>query len=918
VEPTGSDPFASSLPPPPESSPQAVSSEGVVRASGGGVSYGEVNLEGGDEGAEVSLDGPPHSGRQADDDMEFGAIPQEHDSGPAASTPGSPDLQVPVAVAGPRAPAQIELPRPRRRGLRITIGVIALLLVGGGALALVPTLGPFGAYWIMDQVNAGKYRQLTASTVAKARSDLSTDTAPAAAKAERSVEHARAQAKRVKALAAYAAYVGYARELRFGDQSEVEARAKVQLKELSEEHDVEYLELARAAQAAEQGQLARARQSLQKIAAKRPRDIDVEVTLGEIALRAREPKTALLAWQKALAIEKSARTFYGLARAQFASGDFEGARKSAEQALKRSPGHVGARVLLARFAWRKGRNEARATKLLTEVVKDKQGASDDEIVAAQTLLGDIDLARSRISHAETAYGEALQIDPKAAGALRGLGDALYRAGRYSEALARFEAATQADPDDIPSKVGVAKTKIALERLQDAREMMKKLREAHPKSMLVAYWYGKAQEALGSRKEAEQGYRAAIANAGKNPDAVDAYVALAMLLGQQGRNDEATKTLDEARKKLPDSPAIHKAMGKLALSQGRYDLAAAEFRKALELDPDDVSAKFQLAIALRQSRHFDEASKLFDAVAKVDRDYPGLALERGLLYEASGRTEEALKAYESALAKAPNDLDLMLRVGCGKVAAGRAKEAEKLLRKVLGQRPNSAETNHCLGRALLVEGTNLAQALKTLQRAVELDPNRAEYWLYVGWAANEAGRVQTAEKALQKALDIDQNLADAYWQRGVLRYRQGAVKDAIKDLDKALELRPSRNEAHAALADSYYDLGRTADAMSEWQKATAAQPDNATWHFRYGKLLEQNHKDAEAQQQLGKAVELGEQMDDKPRWLWEAHYLLARAIGPHKEAAKHWEAFLRTGPRDSPYRAEAKAALAKLGRPWQGG
>ncbi len=892
-----------------------------MRASGGGVSYGEVNLEGADDGAaDVGLDAAPaRQERPAEDDMEFGAIPQERDSGPsAAPAPGAPpQLDVAERFMPQQAAPPVDLPKSRLSRSRIVLGVIVLLLLGGAALALVPALGPYGAYWIMDQVNAGKYRRLTQSTVEKARVDLARDTAPAAAKAEQSVERARAQAKRVKALAAYAAYVGYERELRFGDQSEVEARAKVLLQELKDDDGVEYLDLARAAQAAEEGQLARARQSLQRIAAKRPKDIDVQVTLGEIALRAREPKAALSAWQKARSIEKSARTAYGLARAEFAAGDDEAARKFAAEALKRSPGHVGARVLLARLAWRKDRDEPQAMKLLKEVIKSRKDASDDEIVAAQTLLGDIDLARSRISHAEAAYGEALKIDPKSAGALRGLGNALYRAGRYSEALARFEAATQANPDDIPSKVGVAKTQIALERLQDARTMMKKLREAHPKSMLVAYWYGKAQEALGARKEAEQGYRAAIANGRKNPDAIKAYVALAILLGQLGRNDEATKTLAEARAKLPDSPEIHKAMGELALSQGRYDQATAEFKKALALDPEDVSAKFHLAIALRQTRDFDQASKLFDQVAKVDRDYPGLALERGLLYEASGRTEEALKAYESALAKAPDDLDLMLRVGCGKVAAGRAKEAEKLLRKVLQQRPNSAETNHCLGRAMLLEGTNLAQALKTLQRAVELDPNRAEYWLYVGWAANEAGRVQTAEHALQKALSIDQNLADAYWQRGVLRYRQGAVKDAIKDLKKALELRPSRNEAHAALADSYYDLGRIADAMSEWQKATTAQPDNATWHFRYGKLLVQNHKDAEAQKELGKAIEIGEQSADKPRWLWEAHYLMARALGPRKEAAKHWEAFLRTGPRDSPYRADAKAALAKLGRPWQG-
>ena len=36
-----------------------------------------------------------------------------------------------------------------------------------------------------------------------------------------------------------------------------------------------------------------------------------------------------------------------------------------------------------------------------------------------------------------------------------------------------------------------------------------------------------------------------------------------------------------------------------------------------------------------------------------------------------------------------------------------------------------------------------------------------------------------------------------------------------------------------------------------------------------------------------------------------------------EAVKHWEQFLRLGPRDSPYRADAKAFLAKAGKPWIG-
>ncbi len=403
--------------------------------------------------------------------------------------------------------------------------------------------------------------------------------------------------------------------------------------------------------------------------------------------------------------------------------------------------------------------------------------------------------------------------------------------------------------------------------------------------------------------------------GTEPAAIDAYIALALLKNQQGRREEAQKLLDAARQKLPLSPKILIAIGQLSLSEGRYEAAISDFRQALKLDPTDIAATFRLGVALRKNRQFDEAMSSFDDVAKVDHEYPGLALERGLLYETSGRTEEALKSFEDALAKAPSDADLMLRVGCGKVAAGRPKEAETLLRKVLEQRPMSAETHHCLGRAQLLEGTNLALALRTLERAAELDPYRPEYYLYVGWAANEAGRISVAEQALKKALALDQGLGDAYWQRGVLRFRQGAIKDAVVDLTKAIELRPSRHEAHAALAEAYYELGSEVKALEQWRIAVQAQPDNAGWHFSYGKLLQGASRDAEARSELEKSLELGSRQDPQPRWTWEAHRLLARSLGSQSAAIAHWQEFLRLAPTDNAYRDEAKQALARLGQPW---
>jgi tetratricopeptide (TPR) repeat protein len=862
-----------------------------------------VSLDSSASGDEVALEAAPPP-PAPDDDMEFGAVPQETQARPAAAS----------AASNARGPAGVKEARRGRLITKIVAGVFVLGL-GGASLALLPNVGPFGAFFIVDQLKAGEYQQLLDSSAKAASEALALDTYPDAKRAAQIVGKSQANARRAKPLSALAAYVGFLSDLRFGREPAAHARSVVLLDELAEEQDVAMLELARAARAASEGQIARARQLLRGAAS--VSGIEKAVLSGEIELRASDGKAALSAWQRARQLDDSPRTVYGAARAKLLAGDAAGALRDAEAVLAANAKHVGARLLIARHSLGSRDGEARAAALLDSVLEDEQQASPEELVSAHTLLGELHLGRSRISAAEAAFGAALEINPKAAPALIGLGDALYRAGRYSEAQARFEAGTQADPDNLAAKVGVAKSKLSLERVQEAGALLQKLREAQPKSPLVGYWYGRVQEALGARDQALAAYRDVLRVGPDDPASADVYIALALLQNQLGRPDEAQKTLDSAKSIMPKVPGVWRALGDLALSQGRYKEALADFERASELDPDDLGAKFRIGSALRRDGQFERASNVFDAVAALDRDYPGLALERGLLFEASGRSEEALKQYEDALAKAPNDPDLMLRVGCGKVAAQRADQAEELLRKVLSQRPSSAETHHCLGRALLVQGTRLADALRMLERAVELDPNRAEHYLYVGWAANEAGNVPKAERALAEALRLDQGLADAYWQRGVLRQRQGAVRDAITDLTRALQLRPSRFEAHAALADAYYDLGRESEALREWQQAIEANGDNPIWRFRYGKLLAINRMNDAAVEQLRKSLSLTENVQPPPRWHWEAHHTLARALGPTPEAIKHWEEFLRLGPRDSPYRPEAKTVLEKLGKPWLG-
>jgi tetratricopeptide (TPR) repeat protein len=340
--------------------------------------------------------------------------------------------------------------------------------------------------------------------------------------------------------------------------------------------------------------------------------------------------------------------------------------------------------------------------------------------------------------------------------------------------------------------------------------------------------------------------------------------------------------------------------------------------AIEKNPTDISTKFLLGQTYRKMGKMDLASAALDEVVGLDKDYPGLALERGLLYEESGDIDKALEQFQSALAKAPDDPDLELRVGAAYIAIGRPADAVPVLRKVLEKRPDSAEANHFLGRAIFLQGgATQADAMRYLKRATELDPNKAEYHLYVGWAANNSipAQLGLAKDEIDKALSLDKLLADAYWQRGVLEQKQGTVDDAIRDVTRALQLKPTRVDAHATLAACYDIKNDPNSEMAEWQKAIAGNPTIPEWRLRYGKMLLDRGNNAEAVKHLSFAATEGEKLDPRPGWLPDAEFGAAEALrktGAKDLAIEKYKRFLEIAPTSSPDRKDAMNALMNMG------
>jgi predicted Zn finger-like uncharacterized protein len=891
---------------------------------GGAVTFGEVDFGGGDGGhpatGSIGLDAP---GTHV-------SHPPTVEVGTRVGIPAP----VSTSLRQPKAPRQRPPLERTKRSYRkpITGALLILALLAGAALQLT-SYGAFGYLVIGDAIHSGAYARATSAAIGDAERSMGSDTYEGAKRAVDAAFTAHTRTPRARALTAYAALVDAATSARFGSDSARASHVRQLMSELPPDGAPKYLDVAVAAQAAADGDLDKARRGLTAASLRYtgdPIQLDVALLRGGVELAAKDAGSAAAAFKQAVELATGdARGHFGLARAYDLGGDASGARKELEATLALSPQHPGALTLRARM---KGApiDETQALSDLASVLGGPENAkaSPDQLSRAYAARAWVHLDRGAASEARDDFAQAVKLNPRNVEALNGEGRLLLNEGRFTEALTRFDTALQYDRASSETIANDAEAKIALERLADAKQQLLDARQQFPKNIALLLLLARVEQHLGNLQAAETDLRSAISFVEPSlPNAVLPYVALAELQASSGSLSDASDTLEDARKTLPVSSMLDRAFGEVSEQQGEYDAAITHYESAIAKDPRDVATHFRLAVVQRRVRKFEAAGAELDRVAAVDKDYPGLSLERGVLFEESGDVEKAIEQFKSALAKAPDDPDLQLRVGSAYVAIGRPDDALPMLRKVLQKRPTSAEANHYIGRALMLKSSgDQAEAIRYLKRAVDIDPNRAEFHVYLAWAANDAqpAQLELARDEIDKALALDKQNAEVYWQKGVLEHMEGAIDDAIHDERRALALRPSRYEAHATLAECLEDKNDDAGAAAEWVKAIAGDgntmaPDGTMphpfWRFRFAKLLVEHGKMAAALPLLVGASAAAEKMDLRPGWLGPLEFLTAEALrksGGHKsDAIEHYRRFLEVAPVSSPDRADAHAALAQL-------
>jgi tetratricopeptide (TPR) repeat protein/2-polyprenyl-3-methyl-5-hydroxy-6-metoxy-1,4-benzoquinol methylase len=250
-------------------------------------------------------------------------------------------------------------------------------------------------------------------------------------------------------------------------------------------------------------------------------------------------------------------------------------------------------------------------------------------------MSDIQRTNTNQSTTETDHRPTV-VPRKSAIALIDEGNALEEQGRVSEAMVRYDAAVQADPQCARGHLNRGNI-LASSQFDAAREAYQLAIVCDPRYGAAHFNLGNLNYGAGEFEVALRNYQVAI---GIKPDFADAFVAMANTLDSLGRTAEAVESYERALVLNPGYAEVHFNLGVLAATQGRYEQAVSSLRRAVEIKPDFVQAHHSLRAVVSSLEQLDaiEASlrrawSNAPESAETLHDLATILLSRGKSHEA---------------------------------------------------------------------------------------------------------------------------------------------------------------------------------------------------------------------------------------------------------------------------------------------
>lgn len=229
-----------------------------------------------------------------------------------------------------------------------------------------------------------------------------------------------------------------------------------------------------------------------------------------------------------------------------------------------------------------------------------------------------------------------------------------------------------------------------------------------------------------------------------------------------------------------------------LQERRYEEALPLIEEALEKDPQNAKLWGYKGVALRNTGHPEQACPCYEKALEFNPEDADMWLNRGMSIRFMNRKNthiQAIESYSNAVKYDPTCEDAYNNLG-------------NVLSRIAFTTPDADEAADLYKRSE-----------EAYSKALELNPNRAEYPANLAVLYHKEGRLAKGIEACDKAIALDASYQDAWFIKGCLLSDYHKDDEAIVSFKKALEINPNSVTALKTLINLALSLFFTGDADS---------------------------------------------------------------------------------------------------------
>lgn len=238
---------------------------------------------------------------------------------------------------------------------------------------------------------------------------------------------------------------------------------------------------------------------------------------------------------------------------------------------------------------------------------------------------------------------------------------------------------------------------------------------------------------------------------------DAWHLLGVISQQKGDYDSAVQLFGKALSIDASQAKLHCNLGSSLQALGRSEDALACYERALALQSDYAIVWNNRGNALRSLGQIAAALDSFDHALSHNNSTPGTWINRGLCLQESDQDELAILDFKQALTLAPHNMDALFAQGVSLQKLGHVQAALDIYTQALNVGVPQERKRYAalqINRSILFNKLGQhAEALLSLNLALEATPESSKVWQQLGHTHRLCGDNTSALHAYRQALDF---------------------------------------------------------------------------------------------------------------------------------------------------------------------